>query len=100
MYVFTRMMLYGATIPGMMYAQNVLVRPNICIFKNHGIRPAWKYMVITRNLYQNFLPHISSLVTRYPINPDAATISAVPSTVLDSDTINALERSLTFNNAV
>ena len=45
------------------------------MFKNQGMVPALKYIVITRNLYQNFLPHISFLVTRYPTKAVANTIT-------------------------
>ncbi len=51
-------------IPGIMYARKLLVRPSIDIFIYHGTRPALKYIVITKNLYQNLRPHISCLVTR------------------------------------
>ncbi len=84
-------------MPGMIYAQKLLVSPSMDIFKYHGIRPALKYIVTTRHLYQIFLHHISCFVTRYPTKADASTISTVPRIVLPTVTINAVPTSFTLN---
>ena len=51
------------------------------MFRNHGIIPALKYIVMTMNLYQTDRPHISCRVTRYPTMAEAPTIRPVPRTV-------------------
>ena len=47
--------------------------------------PALKYIVATMTLYQIFLCHILSFVTRYPTNAEAKTERNVPSSVLATE---------------
>ena len=60
--------------------------------RNHGIRPALKYMVTITNRYQNLRAHIFSWVNINPKNADPMTVPRVPKTVLASVTNAAFKR--------